>query len=199
MADPRNDPLERRHAWGVFYGRHAEYIRRVCVRAHFHLIGYDGAKDAVHDTFLRAYEKAGTFKLTEIPGEAQQKAVRAWQVRINENIVRDYFRNRPKVVFVESPEEESVESQPLGSVPDPEELSSARIALVERALAELNEREERVLRETMFWYVPGLRVQRMPHSAMEALAAELGTTAANIRQMRARAMVKVRKYIEDRL
>lgn len=97
MADQGSDLSVRREAWGLFYQRHAPYLHRVCARAHSKLIGLDRVPDAVSDTFLRAYEKAGTFSLSGVSPDDQYRAVRGWLTKLNENIVRDYFRNAPMV------------------------------------------------------------------------------------------------------
>lgn len=199
MADNAGNLSARREAWGVFYGRHAEYVRRSSLRAHSTLIGPDQVRDAVHDTFLRAYQRAGTFELIGASAENQRKAVRAWLFRINENIIRDYFRNTPMVLFVEDSElEEHLERAREGTAPQPDGPSDAKVAVLEQGLNGLTDREQRVLRETAFWYVPGLRQQRMPHAAMQRLANDLNTTPANIRQLRARAMEKLKKYVLER-
>jgi len=195
MADDASERSARREAWGVFYERHAKYVHRKCAAAHSKLIGIENVTDAVSDTFLRAYEKSATFRLSGASAEDQERIVRAWLLRISENIIKDHFRNSPKIVFAEEPElddRENVRDETENlSVGPP----SAKSALVEEGLKQLSDREQRVLRETVFWYVPGARYQRMPHSAMASLAKELNTTPSNIRQIRVRALETLRQYI----
>ena len=107
MADDASERSARREAWGVFYERHAKYVYRKCAAAHSRLIGIDNVTDAVSDTFLRAYEKSATFRLSGAPAEVQERIVRAWLLRISENIIRDHFRNSPKIVFAEESELEN--------------------------------------------------------------------------------------------
>lgn len=198
MADEACERSARREAWGVFYERHAQYVYRACAGAHSKLIGIDKVPDAVTDTFLRVYEKAGTFKAVASSTEDRQRAVRAWLMRINENIVRDYFRGAPRVTFAEDSELEEQESGGYETHPTADGPVNTRTALIEEGLKQLSEREQLVLRETVFWYVPGARQQRMPHVAMERLAKDLGTTPTNVRQIRARAMATLRQYVLDR-
>jgi len=198
MADHSSDLSARRDAWGVFYERHAPHVYRACARAHSRLIGIDGVPDAVSETFLRAYEKARTFELTGATPEDQKRAVRAWLMRINENIVRDYFRNAPTVAFVDDSELEEPRNARNAGRTSSDGPVDGRTRLIEEGLKQLSDREQRVLRETVFWYVDGARQQRMPHAAMERLMKELNTTAANIRQMRARGMAALRQYVLDR-
>lgn len=185
----------------MFYQRHAPYVHRACTRAHSKLIGLDRVPDAVSDTFLRAYEKASTFSLVGVAPDAQTRAVRGWLTRINENIVRDYFRNAPMVDFVA---EETLEAGEAAQKNEdgrsmPGTSLSGHATLIELGLGTLSEREQRVLRETVFWYVDGAQQQRMPHAAMTRLATELGVTPSNIRQIRTRALGKLRQYVLDHL
>jgi len=198
MADDASERSARREAWGVFYKRHAEYVYKKSAAAHSKLIGIDNVADVVTDTFIRAYEKAGTFRLSGVPAEDQERIVRGWLLRINENIIRDHFRNSPKVVFDEESELEELKDVRNQTVLVQATEVSADSAIVEEGLKQLSDREQRVLRETVFWYVPGARSQRMPHSAMASLAKELNTTPANIRQIRARALDTLRQYIVSR-
>jgi RNA polymerase sigma-70 factor, ECF subfamily len=197
MADQACDLSVRREAWGVFYERHAKFVARACEGSHARLIGIDKVLDAVTDTFLRAYEKAATFRLWGASPGDQRRAVRAWLMRINENIVRDYFRNSPLVAFVgdwELDEAQNVRDDISAS----DDIPDSRVKLVEEGLETLSDREQQVLRETVFWYANGAVQQRMPHAAMEKLASELDATPANIRQIRVRALGKLRQYVLDR-
>jgi RNA polymerase sigma-70 factor, ECF subfamily len=198
MADTTRDLAARREAWGVFYERHAPSLARACAASHAKLIGIDKVPDAVSDTFLRAYDKAATFKLSGASPADQQRAVRAWLMRISENIVRDYFRNSPMVAFVEAGDLDEGQNvrQHVSAAND--DVPDSRLNLVEEGLKTLSDREQRVLRETVFWYADGAVQQRMPHAAMQKLASELDTTPANIRQLRVRALAKLRQYVLDR-
>jgi RNA polymerase sigma factor (sigma-70 family) len=198
MADQACGLSARREAWGVFYERHARSVARACAGSHASLIGIDKVRDAVSDTFLRAYEKAATFRLSGASPGDQQRAVRAWLMRINDNIVRDYFRNSPVVAFVEDGELDEGQTLRQDVSASTDDAPGSRVNLIEEGLKTLSDREQRVLRETVFWYIDGAVQQRMPHAAMEKLAGEFDTTPANIRQIRVRALGKLRQYVLDR-
>ena len=68
---------------------------------------------------------------------------------------------------------------------------------IEAAFDSLDAREQEVLRETMLWHKPGEANQRMPNEAASRLAAQLGTTPANIRKIRSRAIQKLRQIAGD--
>jgi DNA-directed RNA polymerase sigma subunit (sigma70/sigma32) len=71
------------------------------------------------------------------------------------------------------------------------------VKVIREALATLSERERHVLRVTADWYQPDRVHQRVSKSEMSALARQLQTTAVNIRQIRKRAIDKIRDYIRS--
>lgn len=179
-------------AWGEFYRRHRDYVYGVCLYAFKGIIGEHRVSEVVQDTFVRAYEKAGTFDSRGITGvDDQRLLVRGWLGVISENIVRDSFRGQPEVSFVE---DEVLESQELTE--DPPGEPSIRAQRMESALEALNDREQLVLRTTALWYRPGQSQQRLPNKVMSQLANSLNTTPDNVRQIRARAMGKLRARME---
>jgi RNA polymerase sigma factor (sigma-70 family) len=147
----------------------------------------------VQDTFVRAYEKAGTYKPDgEVDGVLGRQRVRAWLGRISENIVHDYYRHEPQITFMdegELPPEDPVD-------PTRDTGGSEKLRRLEDALAQLSEREQEVLRATAMWYKPGERQQRLPNSEMKKLAASWNTSSDNIRQIRGRALAKLRASME---
>jgi len=190
-----NGDTQSETAWKEFYNRHVGYVHGVCKRAVLPTLRQEQIEELVQDTFIRAYEKADTFTAEPTLDTAgQRKAVRAWLGAISENIAHDYFRDQPKVEFVDDEALEMYAVQPANN--DSENPASERLDLFEAAWATLDDREQHVLRTTAFWSKPGAKNQRLPNKVMEDLVAELNTTPANIRQIRKRAVAKVREYME---
>lgn len=189
-----NGDARSKAAWAELYSRHCVYVYAICKRAFLSILRPEQIEELVQDTFIRAFQKANTFStdpLLDIAG--QRKAVRAWLGAISENIARDYFRDQPLVDFVD---EEALDSYAAQPVDENSDGNSAGLEILEAALATLSDREQHVLRTTAFWYKPGADNQRLPNKVMENLAADLNTTPANIRQIRKRAIAKVREFIE---
>jgi RNA polymerase sigma factor (sigma-70 family) len=179
-------------AWNEFYTRHVDYLYRVCMRAHRARIGEGKVGDVVHDTFIRAYERAATYEEPEAAEDGlRHRQIRAWLGQIANNIVMDLFRREPQISFVDDKELQEVQVREE----EPNE-SCGRLKLLEEALDNLSDREQDVLRATAQWYVPGQKQQRMPNSEMKRLAADLQTSAANIRQIRLRAIRKLEDAID---
>jgi RNA polymerase sigma factor (sigma-70 family) len=182
-------------AWNEFYNRHVGYVHGACIRAFLPILRPQQIEELVQDTFVRAFQKANTFTSEPTLDTAgQQKAVRAWLGAISENLAHDYYREQPKVEFVDNEELETYAVPPAND--DLDALPSERLNLFEAAWATLNDREQQVLRITAFWSKPGAKNQRLPNKVMKDLAADLNATPANIRQIRKRAVAKIREYME---
>jgi DNA-directed RNA polymerase sigma subunit (sigma70/sigma32) len=85
-------------------------------------------------------------------------------------------------------------------IPDPVKLrprDDVLIKAVQRALDQLSEKEQVVIRLSFQWYRPGLDHQRMPNDVVKDLAGSLQTTPENLRQIRRRALRKIRAFLEQ--
>jgi RNA polymerase sigma factor (sigma-70 family) len=185
-------------AWAEFYNRHKAYLYAVLTRAHGKDIGEARVTEIVQDAFVRAYQRAQTYRPdgSAQNDDAGRKQARAWLGRIADNILRDSFRREPQVVFMDESELEAKHDQTVQEESDSPPPSAGALKF-ERALAQLTTREQEVLRVTGFWYERGQRQQRLPNSVMAKLTADLNTTPENIRQIRARATKKLRKIMES--
>jgi len=193
-VEPRGSP-DGQEAWAEFYGRHRLYMYRVCYKAYVATIGEARVAELVQDTFVRAYERSGTF-VPDITADADggRRRVRAWLGRISQNMLRDYFRREPHVIFLEESELQEEDRSPYS----PDDVAPSDGAKrIEKALAQLTLREQEVLRVTGMWYQPGRPQQRLPNSVAKELASSLNTSSDNIRQIRARAMNKLRALMDS--
>ncbi|NLF31154.1 MAG: sigma-70 family RNA polymerase sigma factor [Planctomycetes bacterium] len=197
MSLAQADPAEARDAWEVFYRRHATYLYAVCLRAYGDLLGGEaGAADLVADTFGRAYEHAATFDAagaTDADGLGRQ--VRAWLGRIAQRLMLSALRRRGRFAprFLAPEHWANVPQRPATA----DEADDARIEAVRRALGQLNEAEQLVLRTTFQWYQVGRPHQRLPNDVAADLAATLETTPENLRQIRRRALRKVEAILRQ--
>jgi len=197
----RDEDLEfAREAWGVFYLRHREYLARMCTRCFGSSLDQEQIQDLVHDTFLRAFEKAHTFTAGIYPEEdSHRKHVRAWLGTICRNLFLEHLEALPKLEIVDveldllpGPSLVSVETERE----DGSELSP-RVQSITNALATLTEREQDVIRVTMEHWNPGDNFSRLPNQVAAQLAAFYRTTSSNIRQIRKRAMDKINSYVAN--
>ncbi|MCC6580124.1 MAG: RNA polymerase sigma factor [Phycisphaeraceae bacterium] len=191
MSMSAEDAASAQAAWETLYRRHVRYVWAVCRRAYADLLGGDeGAADLVSETFRRAYEFAGTFDAHGVQDvQRQQRMVRAWLCRIAQRLAQDALRGRARMPTV------AMDQEPPAVPAEP--ADSPRVVLAREALAMLSEKEQIVLRATMQWYQPQSPHQRLPNDVCRDIAQTLGTTPENLRQIRRRAMEKVRHYMEE--
>ncbi len=196
MALAGDDPSVARAAWAEFYRRHAEYLYGVCLRAYAELLGGEpGVCDLVADTFKRAYEYAGRFDADGMDDpERLRLRARAWLGRIAQRILQTTLRGRGKLPtrLLEQNEWHRVAERP-----PPTEPRVQRTRAVREAILALSKREQIVVRVTVQWYQADKTHQRLPNEVAADLAATLGTTPENIRQIRHRALKKIEARLRD--
>lgn len=195
MAGADADATRAEKTWEEFYRRHYDYLLNLCRNVYSRQIGGARVSEVVQDVFVKAFRRAGTFQ----PGDGESADENRWHVRgwlgsILKNAVSDLYRHEPQEVFNEDMEL-FPDSDPGGQDSD----ADPPIGPLEKAFIELEEREREVLRETMLWHNPGARQQRMPSDALQVLATRLNTTPANIRQIRSRAIAKLKRAMGEKL
>lgn len=197
MSMREDDPAVARAAWAEFFLRHREYLYRHCRRLTKGVVDDAGAKDLVQDTFIRAYQRAGTFNADGIKDPARLNfRTQAWLGRIARRLFLDMLRGRDGLREVQLDENDP------GPEPEPEptqsSVTSTSRQLLDEAIDTLSEREQIVLRTTYQYCEPGKKNQHLPHDVVEDLAKTLQTTPENLRQIKRRALRKLDQYIKSK-
>ncbi len=195
MSMREEDPATARDAWAEFYRRHVDYLYAVCRRAYgYILIGETGVGDIVAETFHRAFRKAELYDAAGIDDPVRiRRRSRAWLGRMAQRLVQDTLRNTQRLptYHFESERWENMPEQP--GVP---QRDDDLIRRVRRALEQLSEKEQVVVRTTFEWHRPGRDHQRLPNDVVADLAETLETTPENLRQIRRRALNKIRALLK---
>lgn len=187
-----------REAWGYLYIRHHRFLLRLSMVNHGYLLGAEGVKDLVQEAFMRAFDHADTFNYTEICDRpAQERKLRAWLLRIVANLVHDRYRGQPEENFIDDADHDELVGDEPATQATPS-TDARRLELLKTGFELLSEIEQTVLRGTMFWWKPDQQHQRMPHTALSQLCQQTAKSAANIRQIRLRAIKKLEQYVNDR-
>jgi len=193
MSLAADDPAGAKAAWAEFYRRHVRYLYAVCLRAYGPLLGGEaGVADLVAETFKRVYEHADKFDAVGLTDPDQLRLrTRAWLGRIAQRLAQTALRGRSRMPtkLFDHDYWQSVSQQ---DVPAGDSKTSGR---VRAAIESLDEREQIVIRTTFQWYQPDKQHQRLPNDVAADLAANLATTPENLRQIRRRAMRKIREYL----
>lgn len=184
-------------ALAELYRRHVRYIYAAVNKAYGFVLSPDEINGLVKDTFQRALVKAKTFKPSGLQDrDRMRRRVLGWLSVIAKNLAREVLRGR------EQKPEETILPERWAELParnSTPELSDEE-RMVREAMEEvLNDREQDVLRVTLFYYDPGREHQRLPDDVAADLAARLGTTPDNLRKIRATAMAKMTAHLQARL
>ena len=198
MAESNNDRPLAEQAFTEFYNRHQGYVLRIACKAANGLLDDDEKLDLVQETFIKAYEKAHTFKGGALNDATQERRwARAWLGKIAKNLLIDKMRKKKGVLLLnyddESVKREAELKRAVASLP-----RSSEQRLVQEALERLTEKEQRILRLAAMNYSPGDKELRIPDSDLDELATTYNVSKASIRQTKKRAKEKVKNYLEVR-
>ena len=186
------EPDDKNAAWAEFYQRHRPYLTFVCRRAYEGSLRPGLVDDIVHDTLVRAFERAVTYDSAESDPDSSRRRARAWLGGIAANLFRSALRRTPDFATLESVDEAAEPESEGHRAPTPREQA------LDEALASLSERERTVLRVTFLHVRPGAEHQRLSNAVSKALADELGVSSAGVRKMRERALRKVESALAER-
>jgi RNA polymerase sigma factor (sigma-70 family) len=184
-------------AFTEFYNRHVAYLYGICRRIYCGLLGDAGVVDLVQAVFLRVYDRADTYDRNMASDQAaSSQRVRAWMGMIAANILRSSLRHQPPLKLTDDLDEKE---QAAMFQPSPDWISalpSLRLIAFCEALDTLSEKERDVLIVWAEYYRFGSKFQRLPDDISASLAERWNTTPGNVRQIRKRAIDKIRKHVE---
>jgi len=160
---------------------------------------YIGADAVLSELWQKVYFRAETFKDGELVGEQLQRRVAGWLKTIARNVLRDLLDEYDKRKLCEIPDEEL----PAIAERDPADLfdegasqpaiENKRLAAVAGCLQKLTEREIDVLRTTAEYFNADCETDSMPKHLRDALCARYQIPPATLRQVRKRALDKLKK------
>jgi len=186
MALYQNDePQEAEEAFNIFYNRYCHFVTAVVFKncpkgsAYF---DQSLIKATVHNTFYNAYFRAETFKTEgEIEETKLELRVKAWLSQIAKNEMRQLLK--ATIPYLNN-NNYLREDKPTSFERD----------LIDRALATLPERENHILL-TYMRFQDGKK--KLPPEELERLATLYDTTSDNLRQIKSRALKKVKDFIRN--
>jgi RNA polymerase sigma factor (sigma-70 family) len=197
LASGASGAAEARRAQAVFYERHVRYLYGVLKRREGVLRRIAGlsVEDLVQDTFQRAFQYGGSYAAEPgLPVERERRRTRAWLGRVAQNLIVNALAEPAEIAA--SP---MLERLGTDDVDEPAPPSSPEVRALRRALEDLTEREQDVLRVTALYQKAGEEHQRLPNEVSAELAARWGTNSQNIRAIRSRAMKKLQTHVEAEL
>ena len=194
LISDKENAERARAAWGAFYSRHIKFLYALCTRTYGKSLGHDGVENLVADTFLRVFTSgAATYRGVELgDAEAHRRQVQGWLNSIAQSLACDMLRGGRKRIGTQLEQEEWQHQSECLDLP----VSKATLRTCELMKSSLTEREEDVLRTTFHWYDPTKKHQRLPEPVLADLARRWNTTPDNVRQIRSRALKKLKAALE---
>lgn len=192
MSMKEDDSVTAKTAFNEFHHRHAKYLYNILIKQYPGLLRSEEINDLLQDTFLRVYEKAGTFKSTGAKNVKESEAhVRAWIGRIAINIHRDRYRRNKK-----NNEEhlDDIEWENIPNRPESINIKTEEVQVIEKALDQLSEREKAIILVSFQYYDSEEGDSQISKEELNALCDRFQTTRDNIRQIRKRALQKIKEY-----
>lgn len=204
MARGDTSSEEAGMAWQEFYKRHQSYVSNVIYRVSSSWAGITDVdkRDLVHEVFIKVFEKSASYKSKNLEDLKQAKGqARAWISQIAKNLAFDLLRNRQGLIS-ESYEDEQIRNELEKAQLQKEKESSSSATPPENSTHQslfdgLNAKERKVLAVYAHHCDPSSKQLTIPDADLEALAQEINTSKSNIRQIKKRAVDKIKKNAED--
>lgn len=192
MSMKEDDSVTAKTAFNEFHHRHAKYLYNILIKQYPGLLRSEEINDLLQDTFLRVYEKAGMFKSTRAKNVKESEAhVRAWIGRIALNIHRDRYRRNKKT---NEEHLDDIEWENIPNRPESINIKTEELQVIEKALDHLSEREKAIILVSFQYYDSEEGDSQISKEELNALCDRFQTTRDNIRQIRKRALQKIKEY-----
>lgn len=194
------DPVEGNAALTELMRRYEATVRRSCDRLcqRFPLLNISG-DELTNDTFMKAVQSAATYVPLDKSCSAREDHFRytaAWLFKIARNLFydlgRDFDRPRPFEREITEPDPMSSEDvAALLGTGNPRKFEASDIPTIAKAFEDLPEKSQIVIVWTLDKRQHSRGGKYMNRGSIPELERILGTTAANIRQIRRRALAKI--------
>ena len=153
-----------------------------------------GSRISLRTRLARHRQRSATYQGAENGDpEYRLRRVQAWLTTIAERLAYDMLaaRRRHPVIQIEQEEWQEVPAGLDGAVSD---KTTAVRHLIESILTD---REQDVILTTFHWYDPDRAHQKLPEHVLSDLARRWNTSQDNIRQIRSRALSKLKPALES--
>lgn len=198
MALKDEDPVLAQRACEELYWRHSRTLLGWCLKNRAETFGKD-AKDFVNATFLKAYDKADSFKFSAGPTpDAARLKVRRWLFQILYRLFLDARRTeRGEPIVRDDDNEDGL----LFDAPNPEtpvnisDISPARKNLVLKFIESADPIDKAILKATAQYWSSISKKTILPRDVRQALCRELKLTENSLNVRRFRALENLKQFI----
>ncbi len=200
-----NDASLSRQAFEEFYNRFKDFVLLICRKS---CIAFDNsyqlADDIFQQTFLKVLHKGHTFRKKPAPNKEIYTAdIKCWLSMIAKNELINFLRKNPDEKSLSIPNR--LRSDDMENLPFyPTEIDNQVIQpptlqqhILEKGLAVLTEDERMVLMAYMLYYNRQAPNSHLPDEVIKNLTDKLGIKSASLRQIKSRALQKIRNIKEQ--
>lgn len=197
MQNRDSKPEEAKKAWAEFYKRYSRYLWNRCLKQCKSAPEGDVlAKDIFQITVKKVYEKAGKFDIDKNSG------VKGWLSSIVQNEFYTYF-NKYHLKFSNEeipdvPDTSEDEGEQLMDEALYDKVANVKFEMLKNLLSSLTVKEYKVIMTYMNYHQLDKPGAHLPDAVMGQLCAELNNiTSAAVRQIKSRALKKLKKLAES--
>ena len=200
ISDAARDPRDAELAFTAFFNRHAEFLRRACLRYRYSHSSC-GGDDVVNLTMVAVYRGDAQFSppATSDPDHLR-RCLRAWLIAIARN---QYYAQIRKLRFdgnvVAFDDNLDVPVTPETCHSDEDEPEASPPPALRTAILRfrngLSPVDQLIFDRSLDYYDPALRQFNVPPQAARDISTEVGKSIAAVRKRRERMMTALREFV----
>lgn len=179
-------------AWGEFFRRYKRYLWQTCLH-HCKALpeSEETAKDLFQTTMQKVFTNAKKFDFQK------SSSVKSWVSKMAFNEFQDYFKKYHLKFTNELPDDVEEELQDIGDDSVAEVILDIKFEKLKKLLSHLSEKEYKILITYMSYYQIDNPNAHLPDDVMRELCSEFGIQPPAARQIKRRALLKLKKIAEQ--
>ena len=182
------------NAWKELYSRHFEYLYKLLFSI---TKNNELAVDLSQETFLKVLEKAaGTFKIPQEKKDKVTQHVRCWLGTVAKKLYIDYLRGCDELLDHEIGDNRYNPAL-IEEIGDEKNTCSVRVREIYES--SLDDREKSILDIALLYLNPSNPYTKIPKKELDEICSKLGITSENFRQIKRRALKKLKEKISAEL
>ncbi len=194
MSDKEINEVSANEAFVTLYHRYAKFLNSAVI-GHLKsksVYNKDFVDDIVANVFLEVYDNPLSFSFDEKKHKNEETAFKAWICTIARNEFSDMIKSfsRHSKMYVLTSDDEMPDS--IIELDFEEQLISNNRKLIDKALEGLTDKERHILLSCYDFYEEG---KNTPSTVLDSLCDYWGTTKPNVRQIKKRALDKIKLYL----
>jgi RNA polymerase sigma factor (sigma-70 family) len=186
IAHKEKNEEEAKLAFEIFFKRYEKFLYYLFLNRFYKIIDSEEMKDVIQETMIKVWKKADLYN-------PNVGSVHNWLAYIAQHTCYDYFKKKSHIVLHDENFWEGIkdkfQEKELMSL---ENRGHPLIPAVQKCISLLSERERDIIQTTFHFYP-----NRINDNTLNKLANKWSTTIDSIRQIRKRALSKIKSFLID--